>query len=217
MAGLIKDEDIALVRERARIDEVVADYVTLKNAGGGSLKGLCPFHDEKTPSFHVNPGRGFHCFGCGEGGDVISFLQKIDGLGFAEAVQRLADKYGVQLRYTDTGDRPQERRTPNLRPRLIEAHKLAAAYYSDQLQTPEALAGRQFLAERGFDKDAAETFGVGFAPRDGEALYRYLRQKGFRQCLMGRERPCEISGHAFAPGTGGSSGGEEGHRARIFW
>ena len=180
VAGLIREEDIAAVRERARIDEVVSDYVTLRNAGGGSMKGLCPFHDEKSPSFHVTPSRGFfHCFGCSEGGDVIDFLQKIDGLGFAESVERLADKFGVQLRYTEGADRPQ-RRDANLRPRLIEAHKLAAAYYAEQLGAPEALAGRQFLAERGFDKDAAETFGIGFAPRDGSALYKHLRQKGFR-------------------------------------
>ncbi len=180
MAGLIREEDIALVRERARIDEVVSDYVTLRNAGGGSMKGLCPFHDEKSPSFHVTPSRGFyHCFGCSEGGDVLDFLMKIDGLGFAESVERLADKYGIQLRYTEGSDRPQ-RRDSNMRPRLIEAHKAAAAYYVDRLGTPEALAGRQFLAERGFDKDAAETFGIGFAPRDGDALYKHLRQKGFR-------------------------------------
>ncbi len=181
MAGLIREEDIALVRERARIDEVVSDYVTLKHAGGGSMKGLCPFHDEKTPSFHVNPGRGFYCFGCGEGGDVISFLQKIDGLRFAEAVERLADKFGVQLRYTETSgpaDR-QQRREPNQRPRLLEAHKLAAAFYVDRLATPEAAAGRQFLTDRGFDQAAAETFGVGFAPREGDALFKHLRQKGF--------------------------------------
>ena len=99
MAGRIREEDIAEVREKAAIDEVVSHYVTLRNAGGGSLKGLCPFHDEKSPSFNVNPSRGFfHCFGCGEGGDVIAFLMKIDGLGFAEAVERLADKYGVELR-----------------------------------------------------------------------------------------------------------------------
>ena len=85
MAGLIRDDDIALVRERARIDEVVSGYVTLQNAGGGSMKGLCPFHDEKSPSFHVTPSRNFfHCFGCGEGGDVISFVMKIDGTTFAE-------------------------------------------------------------------------------------------------------------------------------------
>ena len=93
MAGLIRDDDIALVREKARIDEVVSSYVTLKNAGGGSQKGLCPFHDEKSPSFNVNPSKNFwHCFGCSEGGDVIAFLMKIDGLGFSEAVERLADK-----------------------------------------------------------------------------------------------------------------------------
>ena len=119
MAGLIRDEDIAFVRERARIDEVVSDYVTLKHAGGGSQKGLCPFHDEKSPSFNVNPSKNFfHCFGCGEGGDVIAFLMKIDGLSFAEAVERLADKYGVQLRYQEGSDRPQKREH-NLRPRML--------------------------------------------------------------------------------------------------
>ncbi len=209
MAGLIKDEDIALVRERARIDEVVSDYVTLKNAGGGSMKGLCPFHDEKTPSFHVNPGRGFHCFGCGEGGDVISFLQKIDGLGFAEAVQRLADKYGVQLRYTESapGERP-PRREPNVRPRLIEAHKAAAAFYVDSLASADAVAGRQFLDQRGFDQDAAETFGVGFAPRDGDALYKHLRQKGFADEEL-------VTGGLVAQGQRG--GHYDRFRGRLLW
>ena len=208
MAGLIKDEDIALVRERARIDEVVSDYVTLKNAGGGSMKGLCPFHDEKTPSFHVNPGRGFHCFGCGEGGDVISFLQKIDGLGFAEAVQRLADKYGVQLRFTESapGERP-PRREPNVRPRLIEAHKAAAAFYVDRLASADAVAGRQFLDQRGFDKDAAETFGVGFAPRDGDALYKHLRQKGFADEEL-------VTGGLVAQGQRGHY---DRFRGRLLW
>ncbi|QNN53312.1 DNA primase [Nocardioides mesophilus] len=206
MAGLIREEDIALVRERARIDEVVSDYVTLKNAGGGSQKGLCPFHDEKTPSFHVNPGRGFYCFGCGEGGDVISFLQKVDGLRFTEAVERLADKYGVQLRYTEGDEKPQ-RREPNQRPRLIEAHKLAAAFYVDQLATSDALAGRQFLAERGFDKEAADVFGVGFAPRDGDALYRHLRQKGFTDGEL-------VTGGLVAQGR---SGHYDRFRGRLLW
>ncbi|MEO6512236.1 MAG: CHC2 zinc finger domain-containing protein, partial [Nocardioides sp.] len=99
MAGRIREEDIAEVREKARIDDIVSGYVTLRNAGGGSMKGLCPFHDEKSPSFHVTPARGFfHCFGCQESGDVISFLMKIDGLAFTETVERLADKYGVTLR-----------------------------------------------------------------------------------------------------------------------
>ncbi len=181
-AGLIRDEDIALVRERARIDEVVSDYVTLKNAGGGSMKGLCPFHDEKSPSFHVTPSRGFyHCFGCQAGGDVIKFLQEVDGLGFAEAVERLADKFGVQLRYQEAapGEARPQRRDGHLRPRLLEAHRAAAEFYVDALETPDAMAGRQFLSDRGFDKEAADRFGIGFAPRDGGALYRHLRQKGF--------------------------------------
>src|SRR3990170_9005259 len=95
MAGRIRDESIAEVREKALIDDVVGQYVTLRNAGGGSQKGLCPFHDEKTPSFNVNPSRAtFHCFGCQEGGDVISFLQKIDGLTFVESVERLPGTRG---------------------------------------------------------------------------------------------------------------------------
>ena len=177
MAGRINDEDIATVRERARIDEVVGSYVTLRNAGGGSMKGLCPFHDEKTPSFQVTPARGFfYCFGCGEGGDVITFLQKIDNLSFAEAVERLADRVGVQLRYTDDGGpRPE----PGQRVRLMEAHQAATEFYVGQLGGPEAITGRQFLSERGFDRAAAERFDVGYAPQEGKALRRHLNGRGF--------------------------------------
>jgi DNA primase len=179
VAGRINEDDIATVRERARIDEVVAAYVNLRNAGGGSLQGLCPFHDEKTPSFRVTPARGFwYCFGaCGEGGDVISFLQKIDNLSFSEAVERLADRVGIHLRYTDDdgGRRPE----PGRRMRLLEAHAAAAEFYAEQLMRPEALEGRQFLGRRGFDRAAAEHFGIGFAPRDGRALLRHLRGRGF--------------------------------------
>jgi DNA primase len=175
VAGRIRDDDIAEVREKARIDDVVSGYVTLKRAGGGSLKGLCPFHDEKTPSFNVNPARQFfHCFGCGEGGDVISFLMKVDGLTFTEAVERLAEKFGVQLRREDGDDEPQRPRGP-ARGRLIEAHKVAQEFYAEQLGGRDAVVARQFLHERGFDQAAAATFGVGFAPRDGEALLRHLR------------------------------------------
>jgi DNA primase len=180
VAGRIKEDDIAEVREKARIDEVVSSYVTLRNAGGGSLKGLCPFHDEKSPSFNVTPARQFwHCFGCGEGGDVITFVMKIDGLNFVEAVERLADKVGVQLRY-DEGPGPERRTGGPQRGRLIDAHNKAQEFYADQLGTPEALVARQFLGGRGFDQEAAERFGVGFAPREGEALVSHLRQKGFK-------------------------------------
>jgi DNA primase len=180
VAGRIKEEDIALVRERARIDDVVGSYVTLKNAGGGNLKGLCPFHDEKSPSFNVTPSRGFfYCFGCQEGGDVIDFVQKIDQITFSEAVETLAAKVGVQLRYDDSGA-PLQRGPGNQRPRLVEAHRVAAEFYVDNLfGAAEASIGRQFLDQRGFDKDAAVYFGVGFSPRGGEALVSHLRGRGF--------------------------------------
>ena len=181
MAGRIREEDITEVREKARIDDVVSQYVTLKNAGGGSQKGLCPFHDEKSPSFNVNPARGFfHCFGCNESGDVISFLMKIDGLTFGETVERLADKYGVQLRREEGGVQEERPKGPQ-RSRLIEANKVAQQFYAEQLATPDAQVARQFLVERGFDQQAAATFGVGFAPRDGEVLFKHLRGRGFTQ------------------------------------
>lgn len=178
MAGRINEEDIALVRERARIDEVIGSYVALRPAGGGSLKGLCPFHDEKTPSFQVTPARGFYyCFGsCGEGGDVIDFVRKMENLSFTEAVQRLADRVGVQLRITDDGG---PRVEPGRRTRLMEACRLAAEFYAEQLTTPGAVAARRFLSQRGFDRAAAERFGVGYAPADGRALLRHLRGRGF--------------------------------------
>jgi DNA primase len=182
VAGRIREEDIAEVREKARIEEVVSSYVALRSAGGGNLKGLCPFHDEKSPSFNVTPTKNFfHCFGCGEGGDVITFVMKHDGLSFNDAVEGLADKYNVQLR-REEGDGPavQRPRGP-ARARLIEANRLAQEFYAGQLLTPEAQVARQFLTERGFDGAAAETFGIGFAPRDGEALLQHLRQKGFRE------------------------------------
>ncbi len=178
VAGRINDEDIAAVRERARIDEVVGSYVNLRPAGGGSLKGLCPFHDEKTPSFQVTPSRGFfYCFGaCGEGGDVFDFLQKIENLSFTEAVERLADRVGIQLRYTDDGG---PRVEPGKRTRLLEVMRLAAEFFEDQLGAREAIEGRRFLSQRGFDRSAAEHFGVGYAPSDGRALLRHLRGRGF--------------------------------------
>ena len=181
MAGRIKAEDITLVRERARIDEIVEQYVTLRNAGGGSRKGLCPFHDEKSPSFNVRPSVGsYHCFGCGAGGDVYRFLMEIEGLSFVEAVERLAAKYGITLKYEEGVAPSGPRRDPNLRQRLLEAHRLAGEFYATHLSTAaDAQPGRQFVADRGFDRAVAEKFGMGFAPRSGEALAAHLRGKGF--------------------------------------
>ena len=184
MAGLIKREDVDAVRERARIDEIVGSYVTLKTAGVGSMKGLCPFHDERTPSFHVRPQVGrWHCFGCNEGGDVISFVQKIDGLGFTEAVEHLAQRVGIQLRYEEGGG-PRRSEEPGKRQRIIEANRTAAQFYAEQLFSPGATVAREFLAQRSFDRAAAETFGVGYAPQGWSALLTHLRAKGFSEAEL---------------------------------
>ncbi|MQA61744.1 MAG: DNA primase [Actinophytocola sp.] len=178
MAGLIRDSDIAVVRERNRIDEVIGDYVALRRAGGGALKGLCPFHDEKTPSFNVRPTHGtFHCFGCGEGGDVIKFIMQIEHLGFVESVERLADRVGFALTYTGGGTSVQRDR--GTRTRLIEAHRAAQEFYAEQLMSPEARLARDFLNERGFDQVAAKRFGCGFAPAGWDLLTKHLLSRGF--------------------------------------
>lgn len=176
MAGLIKRGDIDEVRQRVNIADVVGDYVTLKSAGVGSMKGLCPFHDERSPSFHVRPQAGFyHCFGCGEGGDAYSFLQKIDHLSFQEAVERLAERVGYQLTYEDgTGGAPAGNRA-----RLYAANQAAEKFFREHLGKPEAELGRAFLGERGFDALAAERFGVGYAPASYDALSKHLVAAGF--------------------------------------
>ncbi|HEX3752409.1 MAG TPA: DNA primase [Streptosporangiaceae bacterium] len=178
MAGRIRDEDIAVVRERSPIDEVIGEYLQLRSAGGDSLKGLCPFHDEKTPSFNVTPARGlYYCFSCGAGGDVIRFVQEIDSLSFIEAVERLAGRAGIDLRYEQGGYVPGQEQSR--RRRLVDAHRIAAEFYAAQLETPGAAPGRAFLSERGFERADALRFGVGYAPAAWEELTRHLRSKGF--------------------------------------
>jgi len=178
MPGRIRDEDIALVRERTSIVDVISEHVTLRPAGGGNVKGLCPFHDEKSPSFNVSPARGvYYCFGCGAGGDALKFVMDLDHLTFAEAVERLAGKAGVQLRYVEAGPAPV--RQAGQRQRLVAAHAEAARFYAEQLATPGARAAREFLAERGFDRATAERYGCGFAPDSWDALTKHLRSRGF--------------------------------------
>ena len=210
MAGLIRREDIEAVRERARIEDVVGEHVTLKSAGVGSLKGLCPFHDERTPSFHVRPQLGYwHCFGCGEGGDVITFIEKINHLGFAEAVEYLADRTGVQLRYEE-GGAVRRGVEPGTRQRLMDANRLAEAWFREQLATPEAQAGRDFLTARGFDRHAAAHFGVGYAPAGWDNLARHLRGAGYTEAELVDSGLC-------------SRGGQDGRRVydrfrgRLIW
>ena len=145
MAGRIRDEDIALVREQSPIAEVIGEYLQLRNAGGGSLKGLCPFHDEKTPSFNVTPARGlWYCFSCADGGDVIRFVEKVDNLSFPEAVERLAARAGFELTYEQGGHVPGHEQSR--RRRLLAAHQAAAEFYAERLRAPVAAPAREFLS-----------------------------------------------------------------------
>jgi DNA primase len=177
VAGLIRRSDIDEVRSRINIADVIGDYVTLKNAGVGSMKGLCPFHEERSPSFHVRPQVGFyHCFGCGEGGDVFTFLQKMDHVTFSEAVERMAARLGYELHYEDGGQASDH----GNRARILAANKAAEDFFIAQLATKDAEPGRRFLGERGFDQSAAERFGIGFAPRGG-VLSRHLKTLGYTE------------------------------------
>ena len=177
MSGRIRDVDVAHVRDRSPIDEVVGEYVQLKNAGGGQRKGLCPFHDEKTPSFHVTPSKGFfHCFGCQTGGDVIAFVMKIDHLTFTETVEKLADRIGYQLSYEAGSASAQP---AGKRSRLVAANASAAKFFQEQLKSQDAIIGRDFLEMRGFNGEAIKSFEVGYAPKEWDSLTKALRAEGF--------------------------------------
>lgn len=177
--GRIPDRDIAAIRESTRIEDVVGDYVQLRRAGADSLKGLCPFHDEKSPSFHVRPNHGhFHCFGCGEGGDVYAFLQKIEHVSFVESVEMLADRIGYTVTYTGASA-TNVQRDRGSRSRLIAANAAAQEFYAEALQSAEAAPARQYLMERNFDAEAAARFGCGFAPSGWDTLTKHLLRKGF--------------------------------------
>jgi DNA primase len=207
MVGRIRDEDIVHVREKSPIGDVIGDYVQLRNAGGGNLKGLCPFHDEKSPSFNVTPARGmYYCFGCQAGGDVIKFVQEMEHVDFADAVERLASRVGIQLRYVE-GSAPSN---PNRgqRQRLLDAHREAAAFYATQLSSAEAEPAREFLRARGFDLVVAARYGCGFAPSGWDALTRHLLAKGFT--------PAELTLGGLAR-EGGRGGLIDRFHRRLLW
>jgi DNA primase len=172
----IRQADVEEVKARTNIADIIGERVALKSAGVGSLKGLCPFHDERSPSFNVRPQVGYyHCFGCGESGDVYSFLRAIDHVSFTEAVEKLAARIGFTLHYEDGGPAPET----SGRTRLYAANTAAAEWYRGQLATPEADAGRRFLGERGFDAGAAAHFGIGYAPKGWNGLRDALASQGF--------------------------------------
>ena len=207
MAGRIRDEDVAEVREKSAIADVIGEHVQLRNAGGGNLKGICPFHDEKSPSLSVTPARNlFHCFGCGAGGDVIRFVERIEHLSFSEAVENLAARLGIQLRYVEGGSGPN--RPAGQRARLVEAHVLAAEFYAGQLATPDAAAARVYLDERGFDEAVAKRFGCGYAPAGWDSLTKYLLGRGFS--------PAELTLAGLARESGRGSLIDRFHR-RLLW
>ena len=177
--GRIPDSDIQAIRERAPIEEIVGEYVQLKPAGYDSLKGLSPFKDEKTPSFHVRPQRGYyHCFSTGKGGDVFSFLMEMEQVTFPEAVEAVAQKIGYHINYQggSTGARDEK---PGTRQRLIAANKAAHEFYRQQLETPQAATGREFLLDRGFSKDIIYEFECGYAPEGWDTATKHLLRMGF--------------------------------------
>jgi len=204
--GRIRDEDIAAVRERVSLEQVVADHVALRSAGAGRLKGLCPFHDEKTPSFTVNPALGFYkCFGCGASGDVITFVRQIEHLDFSDAMEMLARRAGVELRREEGGSAPGAHH--GQRQRLLDVNAAAAAYFGSQLNSPEAEIGRRFLAERGFDEAAWAHFGVGYAPNGWDITIKHLRAAGFSDA--------ELSTAGLA--SQGQRGLIDRFRGRLVW
>ena len=172
----ILQADVDEVKSRTNIADIVGERVSLKSAGVGSMKGLCPFHDEKSPSFHVRPQVGYyHCFGCGASGDVYSFLREMDPVSFTEAVERLAARVGYTLHYEDGGPAPET----SGRSRLYAANTAAAEFFRGQLLSAEAESARAFLGQRGFDAGAAAHFGVGYAPRGWDGMLKALTAQGF--------------------------------------
>ncbi|MGJ0120731.1 DNA primase [Williamsia sp. MIQD14] len=206
MPGRIPDRDITAIRERTNIEDIVGDYVALRRAGADSLKGLCPFHDEKSPSFHVRPNHGhFHCFGCGEGGDVYTFLQKQEHISFVEAVEQLADRIGYQINYEGGGT--SVARDRGTRARLVAANAAAQKFYAEQLLTPDAKPARDYLLERDFDQAASVQFGCGFAPLSWDSMTKALLAQGFEFAEL------EAAGLS----QQGQRGPRDRFRRRLLW
>ncbi len=177
--GKIPQSDIEAIRDRAPIEEIVGEYVQLKPAGYDSLKGLSPFKDERTPSFHVRPQRGYyHCFSTGKGGDVFNFLMEMEQLSFPEAVESVAQKIGYHIRY-EGGSTGGTQEKPGTRRRLIQANAAAHEFYRQQLETPQAQKARDFLLDRGFSQELIYEFECGYAPEGWDTTTKHLLRMGF--------------------------------------
>jgi len=176
LAGRIRDDDIQAVKDRTDLVQLASQYLTLKKAGADRVVGLCPFHQEKTPSFGISPSKQlYYCHGCGAGGDAIRFVRELEHLSYVEAVERLAQQAGVHLRYE--GDSPEARRAAARRQALIRANEQAAELYAQMLADgKEADDARAYVEERGISPEAVATFGVGFAPGYPDFLLRRLSQ-----------------------------------------
>ncbi|MBS6896956.1 MULTISPECIES: DNA primase [Bifidobacterium] len=183
MPGMILKEDIEKVRATADLYDIVSATVSLKPSGTGAYVGLCPFHDEKTPSFSVRPALGvWHCFGCGLGGDVFGYVEHQENVDFRDAVELLADKYHIELHYDQSNAKKEH--TGSKRARLLEANEAAQDFFVSQLMTKDALAARKLLDGRNFSQADCQRFGCGYAPQGWDNLVRYLAGKGFTQQEM---------------------------------
>src|SRR5712671_2453432 len=177
--GLFPQTFIDDLRLQANILQVVQEYVPLKRAGT-SYKGLCPFHNERTPSFQVHPDKGFfHCFGCHVGGDVFKFVELHEQVGFQDAVKMLAQKFGVSLPERSEGS--VNNNDEGLREPLLKMHEVAAGYFREQLAGPAGARARQQLAARGISAKTIEQLGLGYAPQSRDGLKARLLTQGFAQ------------------------------------
>src|SRR5580765_5008114 len=182
--GLFPQQFIDDLRLQINILQVVQEYVPLRKMGA-TWKGLCPFHSEKTPSFHVNPEKGFfHCFGCGVGGNVFKFLELHEKVGFPDAVRMLAQKVGMSIPETVDGDRDDASREAGVREAMLKIHEVAAAYFREMLASPAGARARQQLADREVPPQTVEQLGIGFAPNSRDGLKSRLLKQGFPQALL---------------------------------
>jgi len=165
------------VKQQADIVRVIGEYVRLKKSGQ-NFSGLCPFHQEKTPSFSVSAVKQmYYCFGCGKGGDVFQFVMELEKAPFPEAVRTVAEKCGIAIPKPRERS-PEERKENQQRSGLVDMHREAAAFFARHLlQTPEGKVAFAYLEDRGLNKEAVTRFGLGFAPSAGDALCRFLKQK----------------------------------------